>query len=77
MLTLALDTPCTAASHLRTRDPEVWQLWFGDRQGCAQTPTLDKAPDVVSIPKLKVIFNQLFLVFFVPNFSLRIDRLKV
>ena len=56
-----LDTPCTAASNLATRDPDLHKLWFGDRKGCAEPPTLKKSPSIISIPKLKVIkcFNDM------------------
>ena len=37
------------------REPIISEVWFKDRHGCAEKPSLDKIPDVVSIPKLKVM----------------------
>ena len=53
-----LDTPCTAASHLLTRDPFVAKLWFEGNRGCFEKPSLNKAPSVISIPKLELETNQ-------------------
>ena len=61
LINVLIDTPCTAASHLRLRNSEISKLWFADRHGCAEKPMLGKTSDVVSIPKLKVIQDVLLI----------------
>ena len=47
------DTPCTASSHILTRDPATAKICFSKRRGCFQTPTLTAPPQKVSLPKLE------------------------
>ena len=47
-----LDTPCTAASHLLTRDKETAKVWFGDKRGTFKKPVRNKLPSELSIPEL-------------------------
>ena len=53
-----VDTPCTAALHLLTRDPEIAERWFSGRNGCFEVPDIDKQTSKVSIPKLQVMFSE-------------------
>ena len=50
---IILDTPCTAASHLLTRDPDTAKIWFQERRGCFERPSLARPRKQVSIPKLQ------------------------
>ena len=47
-----LDTPCTAASHLLTRDKKTATVWFGDKRGTFEKPVRNKPPSELSIPEL-------------------------
>ena len=53
-----LDIPCTASAHLDTRAPEVARIWFEGARGCFEKPTLDKAPSLISVPKLELETNK-------------------
>ena len=52
-----LDTPCTAALHLKARDPDTAKTWFSDRNGCFELPKLGSKPSMQSMPKLEVNDN--------------------
>ena len=51
-----------------TIDPETAKIWFKDRRGCFEKPSLDRAPEKVSIPKLEVYIALSLYIIFGPTF---------
>lgn len=41
------DTPCTFVQHINHRDPVSANEYWGDKDGCFETPTINRTPTQV------------------------------